>query len=268
MKKSEWLTVLLVLVGPPAAEAQGVSVALSPAFSSVVPGSQFELDIQVVRTGSAFNAFDAYIGYDPGALTLVPQTPLSNQEGAYFKAACANRFHRFRAGAGVDTISDVLLCPGASVTGPGQIYRLFFRASNTVQVTTVHFLPGLQFYYGGEYVNPDSSSDAVIGIGVPEAVTPPGARTPLLRLLPLPNPARGKISFRIQTDRDGWQRLVVMDVQGRLVRHMDDGTFPAGARTVTWDCRNDSGSIVPPGNYSAALRVPGRDVEAHFSILE
>ena len=139
----------LLLVGVLTAHASpaapGVTVALLPT-QQVAPGATFDVYIQVTQAGSVFNGFDAVIGYDPAALTFVPG---SNEEGPYMTGACGNTFHVFRAGAGRDTITDVLLCAGVSLPGPGQLYKLRFQASMTPQVTEVRFLPGLQFYNAG-----------------------------------------------------------------------------------------------------------------------
>jgi hypothetical protein len=252
---------------PSYALAQGVKVALLPNSQTVEPDSSFDLSIVVTRAGSSFNGFDAYIGYDPAALTLVPKSPISLQEGPYFTAACGNRFHRFQQGVDRDTITDVLLCAGVSLTGPGTIYKLRFKAAHTPQVTKVKFLPGLQFYNEGRFVNPDSSSDATIGIGLMLDARPAPSMAPLVKMIAAPNPAHGRVSLRIETDRAGWQRLLVMDLQGRIVRNLDSADYPAGMRSVSWDGRNDSGRVVPPGRYMASLRVPGRTLETRFIIL-
>src|SRR2546422_3555261 len=99
-------------------------------------------------------------------------SPVSLQQGTLITSACGSTFHRFRAGAGVDTVTDILLCNGVSMTGPGQIYRLHFKASTTAQLTAVRFMPGkLKFYDAGLFVTPVSSTDAQVGIGVvPTAV--------------------------------------------------------------------------------------------------
>jgi hypothetical protein len=259
-------TSLLLATALPA-HAQGVKVALLPATQTVAPGTEFTLSIEVTRAGSPFNAFDCIIGYDPAALTLVQQTPLSLQEGAYFAAGCSNRFHRFQPGADRDTISDVLLCSATSLTGPGQIYKLRFRASNTAQATVVRFLTGLQFYNAGLFVNPDSSSDAAIGIGVPLDVAPERVKAPSLKVTAQPNPARGHVAFRIEAGQEGEQKLLVLDLQGRIVRRLDDGRYPAGSRVVNWDGVSDSGTVSPPGRYIATVRVPGQVREARFTLV-
>ncbi len=257
----------IVFAYPVPASVPGVKVALLPASLVVAPGDSFDLTLQVTRAGSAFNAFDAYIGFDPSALTLIQRTPVSLQEGAYFTAACGNRFHRFQAGVDRDTITDVLLCANTSLTGPGAIYKLRFRASNLPRATVVRFLPGLQFYNAGTNVNPDSSSNAVIGIGVAAGVPAP-VTAPALKLTIAPNPAHGRTSFIVESDRAGEQRLLVVDLLGRVVRNLDNDVVPAGTRTVAWDGRNDSGLVVPPGRYSAMLRVPGRTFQKTFTILK
>lgn len=114
-----------------------MTVALQPAIQTVAPEAEFDLYLQVTQSGSAFNGFDAIVGYTPSALTLVP---LSQQEGALMTGACATRFHRFRTGVDRDTITDVLLCSEVFLTGPGQIYRLHFRAATTPQTTAVQFM--------------------------------------------------------------------------------------------------------------------------------
>ncbi len=249
----------------PGARAQGVRVALLPAAQSVAPGDSFDVSIEVTQSGSSFNGFDATIGYDPAALTLVQRSPLSQQEGTYFKNACGNRFHLFKPGADRDTITDVLLCSGMSLPGPGQIYRLRFKASSTPQVTHVRVL-ALQFYDAGLYVNPDSSTDAVIGIGQALGVGD-GPPRPGLRIQASPNPSRGDAQLRIDAPRGGMQHVTILDVGGRMVRHLEDGRFEPGIRTVRWDAKDDSGRRVRPGVYLAQLRTASEEVHSRFTLL-
>jgi len=255
----------LIAVLAPAARAQGVKVALLPAAQSVAPGDSFEVSIEVTQAGAAFNAFDLIVGYDPAALTLLPRSPISLQEGSYFKAACSNRFHLFKQGADRDSITDVLLCAGASLTGPGQIYKLKFKATTTAQVTDVRVLE-LQFYNAGLYVNPDSSTNAVVGIGQAAGVgdkPSPGG----MRLRTSPNPSRGSSMIRIENPRGEAQRLTILDVGGRVVRHLEDGRFEQGIRTVRWDAKDDSGRLVRPGVYLARLSTSSAEVHSRFTLL-
>jgi len=270
LTRTWWAGALLVAMaaGAPAKArgAQGVHVALLPAQQTVDPGAEFDLSMEVTVSGSAFNGFDAYIGYDPAALTLIPLSPNSLQESSYFASACPNRFHRFGQGTDRDTITDVLLCSGVSLTGPGQIYKLHFRASSTPQVTRVRFLPGLQFYNAGLFVNPDSSKDAYIGIGMQVGVGEPG-RPLESSLRATPNPSRASVALSVGASRGGIQRLTIMDLQGRIVRHLQSGLFEAGNRTAFWDCRNDSGTALPAGVYLATLETAGQIIVTRFVVL-
>jgi hypothetical protein len=255
-----------MLAGAGIAGAQGVHVAIIPAVSQVEPGAVFDLELRVTEAGSAFNGFDAVIGYDPAALTLIPLSPTSQQQGTLMTGACGNTFHRFTPGSGSVSIASVLLCSGVSVTGPGQIYRLRFQASTTAQHTAVQFLPGLQFYNAGLFVNPAISSNAVVTIGTPtNAVDPPlGAGTLALRVSP--NPARGQVAFAIEADRTGPLRLSIVDVRGRVVRRFED-TLSTPATTVRWNGRDTAGRLVPAGVYLVTLEAGGRSISTRVSLV-
>ena len=81
--------------------AQGVRVALLPAQQTVTPGSEFEITLQIPQAGSAFKGFDAVVGYNPAALTLLPLAPTTLQQGCLMtgscSAACGNTLHLFSA---------------------------------------------------------------------------------------------------------------------------------------------------------------------------
>lgn len=256
------------LAGPTDSSAQGVTVALTPNNLQVAPGATFTLDITVTQAGSAFNGFDAVIGYDPAALTFIAASPISLQEGALMTNACGNTFHVFRSGAGTDTLTDVLLCNGVSLTGPGQVYRLRFQASMTTQVTVVRFLPGLRFYQAGLYVNPVHTMDAAVGIGM---AVPVDAGPPLspdrIHMRITPNPARGGAVFTFEADRPGRQNVSVFDLRGRVVRTFDDSVTTAGVRTVSWDGRDSAGHAVPAGIYLVKFEVAGCSVSNRVSLI-
>ena len=182
--------------------------------------------------------------------------------------ACSNTFHQFEQGADRDTITEALLCNATSVTGPGEIYRLHFRASATPQVTTVRFLPGLQFYDAGLYVTPVASSDATIGIGGAAAVGDPGGAGFRLRVRASPNPAHGAATLRVDSDRPGMQELLVLDALGRVVRHVERGEFEAAARAIVWDGRSDAGARLPAGVYTILLRTPAGAARTHLILID
>lgn len=222
--------------------------------------SEFDLRLQM-QAGASFNGFDAQVSYDPAALTLIPKSPTSLQIGLLMTNACGSNFHRFLAGAGVDTIADVLLCARTSVTGPGTIYTLRFRASTTAQVTAVQVVPGsLKFFNGGLFVLPVQSSDAMIGIGTEVTGVDPMVAPAAMKFSASPNPGRGIIIFTSNRPSAGPESLVVRDIQGRKVR-----TLVMAEHQVSWDGRRDSGERVTDGIYFATLHAQGHAMTIRVS---
>jgi hypothetical protein len=245
---------------PDTARAQGVSVALSPASQTVAPGAQFDVDLFVTQAGSAFNGFDAQVSYDPSVLTLLATTPTTLQQGTLVTNACGNTFHRFLAGASTDTITDVLLCNGVSMTGPGQIYKLHFQAGSNASVTTITFVPGtLRFYSGGLFVTPVSSYNTTVSVGTTSVGGPAANRA---ALTVSPNPGRGTVLFTSGSKTNGPESLAVRDVQGRIVKVLG----VAGHR-VAWDGLRATGEQAPDGIYFATLFADGRATTIRFTWL-
>jgi len=58
---------------------------------------------------------------------------------------------------------------------------------------------------------------------------------------PWPNPAQGRVSFRLRLGASGAALLGVYDVAGRCVRAWADADAGAGERTLEWDFLDDSG---------------------------
>jgi hypothetical protein len=244
------------------AQSAGVEVALSPTAQSVAPGATFDLEIACTRAGAAFNGFEFVVSYDPAALTIVPLAPLSQQEGSLMKGACANTFHLFNAAEDSLAVTDVLMCAGASVTGPGQVYTLRFLAAASPQVTWVRFR-SLQFFNSGVFVGPAYASDAVIGIGIQAGLPArPGASVP--RITGSPNPMRGRCTLAVDAPGSG-QQVRILDTAGRVVRHLGTVIAGSGTRRVAWDGRDDAGAEAPPGIYVAVLNA-GRAI-AHTRLV-
>jgi len=271
--RSSWYglaVALALLASSRPAGAQGVHVAVTPAAPTVSPGAQFDLDLTVSPAGSSFNGFDITVSYDPAALTLVPLSPTTLQQGCLMtgacSAACGNTFHRFDAAGDSAAISDVLLCNQIALTGPGQVYKLRFTASNTEQTTHVR-IRRATFYNAGLYVLPLATADATITIGTQVGVDPtlPGSRGLLLGAEP--NPARGAVTFALAADAAGEQRLEIHDLAGRLVRVVDRGWRGAERRHVAWDGRDAMGAPVPSGIYLATFGLGDRAVRIRVAMV-
>jgi hypothetical protein len=75
---------------------------------------------------------------------------------------------------------------------------------------------------------------------------------------PAPNPVRGALDVHYSLASRGPLSLVLFDQAGRRMRTLARGVHPAGEAHVTWDARNDAGSLVAPGLYYLELIAGGR----------
>jgi hypothetical protein len=76
--------------------------------------------------------------------------------------------------------------------------------------------------------------------------------TPLAgQLLASPVPSRGPTNLAFALARTTHVRLDVLDLSGRRIRRLLDGTFAPGPHSVSWDGVDEDGRLVPPGVYLA-----------------
>jgi plastocyanin len=84
-------------------------------------------------------------------------------------------------------------------------------------------------------------------IGIDETVSP------RFMLTASPNPFRSGIDLQFEIERAEHVSVTVMDLQGRKVRNLVAGEFPAGTHRVFWEGRDDNRAPVGPGLYFARL---------------
>ncbi len=99
-------------------------------------------------------------------------------------------------------------------------------------------------------------------VSVAPASTEESAQGLVTRLDPnSPNPFSAGTAIRFAVPASTPASLIVFDVQGRLVRHLVDGTSAAGVHTVNWDGRDDAGRLLPSGVYLYRLSTPAREIQ-------
>jgi hypothetical protein len=87
----------------------------------------------------------------------------------------------------------------------------------------------------------------------------PGSRSISFSLeAPAPNPSVGLTSLGFSLPRAGEARLMVIDLQGRLVRRLIAAPMGAGRHDVVWNGRDDGGRRVAAGIYVVELGFEGR----------
>ncbi len=79
-----------------------------------------------------------------------------------------------------------------------------------------------------------------------------------------PNPMRGAATFAFALPAAAHVKLTVLDVQGRQVLSLADGTFAAGRHSLAW--ANGRGATLGAGLYFARLQVAGRTFTQRFAI--
>ncbi len=264
-----WLTagVLAVALLTAGAARADVTIAITPGTATVQPNGVFEVVLAVSSAGSAFNGFSAVIAYDPTRLTLQPSVPLSLQEGCLMNggcsAACGSTLHDFQAHGDSVVVNDYLFCNQVALTGPGQLYKLRFKALSTAGVTNIT-IRRATFYNAGVLTGPVHTTGATVNIPASLGVGDGPAVTHTLRVEP--NPAHGHLQLVLGGTASGPVRADILDLQGRLVRSL--GTVDGGARVrLDWDGTDHTGQRVPGGIYLARIERNGRSETSRFILL-
>ena len=82
----------------------------------------------------------------------------------------------------------------------------------------------------------------------------------------VPNPSRGSCRVRFTLARADRIRLEVVDVAGRRVARLADGSRAAGAHEIAWDGRI-AGAPAPAGLYFVRLHAGGQVVNRRIAIV-
>jgi len=83
-----------------------------------------------------------------------------------------------------------------------------------------------------------------------------------------PNPLNPEATVSIETEQPGRLRVMVFDVQGRMVRVLlDEGNAPAGPRDVTFNGKDDRGRKLRAGRYFVRVESPGGPDATTLTIL-
>jgi hypothetical protein len=142
---------------------------------------------------------------------------------------------------------------GGSPVTPNLLSVLGFNAGVTHNDTTFKAcFPYVQDpwpgFTGAGYTGPKSTQTAGIA-SLPIA-------TPVFVMNAYPNPFKSQVSFRYKMDVDGNVNIQIMDVNGRTVHTMNEGSKSAGDYTEQWNAAN-----MPAGNYLAVLSINGQQVQ-------
>ncbi|HET7224395.1 MAG TPA: FlgD immunoglobulin-like domain containing protein [Candidatus Eisenbacteria bacterium] len=226
---------------PVAAAVNAVRVA-SPA--AVAAGSTIDVALDFDGAGDA-QAVSAKLGWDPAVVEPIAVAP-----GALLDQQDRGATVLSSEPGDVDV---ALLGTGTGITGSGQLAHVTFqvKAAGDPQVSVASLIAR------------DAGNHPVMISGTAGMGEPAPARTALG--LALPNPFTSTTTLRMSLRATGPATLAVYDVAGRRVRTLLDGVQRAGARTVTWDGRDEAGARLGAGVYlvrlNAGERVETRRIE-------
>ncbi len=134
-----------------------------------------------------------------------------------------------------------LLGSGTGISGSGEVARVTFRVKASGD-------PALAIK---SVVARDAQNKPVTIAGVDGA----GIAVATGLGFSYPNPFAASTAIRMSLRQDGDVKLAVYDIAGRRVRVLLSGSQPAGARTVTWDGRDDGGLRMAPGAYVVRMEM-------------
>lgn len=90
----------------------------------------------------------------------------------------------------------------------------------------------------------------------------------LSQVLAAPNPFNPATSISFKLGHAQTVRILVYDLDGRLVARLADREFPAGASAVTWSGTADNGRALASGSYLILVDSPGRRVTSKVTLLK
>ena len=84
-----------------------------------------------------------------------------------------------------------------------------------------------------------------------------------------PNPFNPKTTIAYEVPAGGCNVAIdILDVSGRVVRHLTDGFEDEGEREITWDGRDNDGRDLPSGVYFYKLVTPETKLTRKMLLLK
>jgi len=126
-------------------------------------------------------------------------------------------------------------------------------------------LAGVSYSYSVTAVDNSGNESPLAQAASAIAPTPPPVATRLLA--PFPDPCLNEAVLRYEISDDGMRGTIkIFDINGRLVRDLNEGNMEPGQYAVIWDLKADNGERVAAGIYFCVLS--SRDLTSTMKIAE
>ena len=81
------------------------------------------------------------------------------------------------------------------------------------------------------------------------------------------NPTKETLPIEIiVTEASSHVRVTIYDIKGRRIKDLYDQSLPAGSHSITWDGRNNEGSIVATGVYHMHMDIGGEQTNRKIAV--
>lgn len=135
---------------------------------------------------------------------------------------------------------------------PGSAVRVRFVVENRASGIVEAALDDIKFYSGGSgALRADAAAPGLTSA----AATHPGLQLRATGLVP----SRAGGTWELRIGKSMAVRADLFDIQGRLVRRLQDGALPAGQNQIRWDGRLQNGEVASSGVYWLRIQANGEE---------
>ncbi len=146
--------------------------------------------------------------------------------------------------------------PLPSATEQALLFQGTFSALSTNNAANYALTPG-----SATFTNNLGQTGITLGV---EDGAAPGA---IALSVPAPDPVRGTMRYSIELPRAAGVQVRVLDVAGRTVATLANGTLSAGRHSFTWNAIQSGGSQLASGLYLLELSVAGERQTRRFVLV-
>jgi hypothetical protein len=155
-------------------------------------------------------------------------------------------------------LNDHLVSPRMSDSTYGRYYRLLQPGTYTVQISKVGYVTKTIL---GVTVNVDKLTELNAALkpafsGIEEYSREPGSSVCTGARI-YPNPVGQDANIEFQLSRESPVTVKIVDLLGREIRILHQGTLPPGRQLIRWNGNTEDGASVKPGLYICLITTKG-----------
>ena len=83
-----------------------------------------------------------------------------------------------------------------------------------------------------------------------------------------PNPFNPSTTIEYQIPKTGLVQIYIFNIQGRMVRRLDNAIHQAGIQNIVWDGRDNSGTQAASGVYFCQVKFSGKAITKKLMFIK